>query len=85
MEVPLTPEQEEELKAIAAREGRNAHALAQEILGVYLKREAQFVAAVKRGIASAERGILLSTTKCWQGSNAYFIPDAHPPDTGCGK
>ena len=56
MEVPLTPEQEAELKAIASREGRDADALAQEILGVYLKREAQFVAAVKRGIASAERG-----------------------------
>ena len=56
MEVPLTPEQEAELKAIASREGRNANTLAQEILGIYLKREAQFVAAVKRGIASAERG-----------------------------
>jgi predicted transcriptional regulator len=56
MEVPLTPEQESELKAIAVREGRNPDTLAQEILGVYLKREAQFVAAVKRGIASAERG-----------------------------
>jgi predicted transcriptional regulator len=56
MEVPLTPKQEAELQAIASREGRNADTLAQEILGVYLKREAQFVAAVKRGIASAERG-----------------------------
>jgi predicted transcriptional regulator len=56
MEVPLTPEQEAELKAIASREGRNVDTLAQEILSVYLKREAQFVAAVKRGMASAERG-----------------------------
>lgn len=56
MEVPLNPEQEAELKAIASREGRDADTLAQEILAVYLKREAQFIAAVKRGIASAERG-----------------------------
>jgi predicted transcriptional regulator len=56
MEVPLTPEQEAELEAIASREGRNADTLAHEILAVYLRREAQFVAAVKRGIASAERG-----------------------------
>jgi predicted transcriptional regulator len=56
MDVRLTPEQEAELEAIASREGRNANVLAQEILIVYLKREAQFVAAVKRGIASAERG-----------------------------
>ena len=56
MDVPLTPEQEAELKTIAAREGRNANDLAQEILSVYLKREAQFVAAVERGVASAERG-----------------------------
>ena len=56
MEVPLTPEQEAELKAIAVREGRDPDALAQQILSVYLKREAQFVAAVKRGIGSAERG-----------------------------
>jgi|HubBroStandDraft_6_1064221.scaffolds.fasta_scaffold2448831_1 predicted transcriptional regulator len=56
MDVPLTPEQEAELKAIASREGRNADSLAREVLSIYLKREAQFVAAVKRGMASAERG-----------------------------
>jgi predicted transcriptional regulator len=56
MEVHLTPEQEAELSELASRKGRDANTLAQEISALYLKQEARFVEAVKRGIASAERG-----------------------------
>ena len=56
MEIHLTPEQEAELSELASRKGRDANTLAQEILALYLKQEARFVEAVKRGIASAERG-----------------------------
>jgi predicted transcriptional regulator len=59
MEVHLTPEQEAELSELATRKGRDADTLAQEVLGFYLKHEARFVEAVKRGIASADRGDLI--------------------------
>jgi len=56
MEVHLTPEQEAELSQLAVRKGRDPNTLAQEVLALYLKQVARFVEAVKRGIASAERG-----------------------------
>lgn len=56
MEVPLSPEQESELSLLASRQGRDPNTLAQEVLGLYLRQEARFVEAVKRGIAAAERG-----------------------------
>jgi predicted transcriptional regulator len=59
MEVHLTPEQEAELSELATRKGRDADKLAQEVLDFYLKHEARFVEAVKRGIASADRGDLI--------------------------
>ena len=59
MEVHLSPEQEAELSELASRKGRDANTLAQEVLDFYLKHEARFVDAVKRGIASADRGDLI--------------------------
>ncbi len=59
MEVHLTPEQEAELSKLATRKGCDPDALAQEVLDFYLKHEARFVEAVKRGIASADRGDLI--------------------------
>ncbi len=59
MEVHLSPEQEAELSELASRKGRDANKLAQEVLDFYLKHEARFVEAVKRGIASADRGDLI--------------------------
>jgi len=56
MEVHLTPEEEAELAQVAMRKGRDAGKLAQEVLGYYLKHEARFIEAVKRGMATAERG-----------------------------
>jgi len=59
MEVHLSPEQEAELSELASRKGRDADTLAQEVLDFYMKHEARFVEAVKRGIASADRGDLI--------------------------
>ena len=56
MEVHLTPKQEAELSELALRQGRDANALAQEVLAFYLKQEARLIEGVKRGITSAERG-----------------------------
>lgn len=59
MELHLTPEQERELSQLANRKGREPSELAQEVIGFYLGHEARFVDAVRRGIASAERGDLI--------------------------
>jgi len=60
MEVQLTPEQEAELTKLATRKGRKAKELAQEVLGLYLEHEAEFVEAVKRGLESLDRGEYVS-------------------------
>jgi predicted transcriptional regulator len=59
MEVHLTPEQEAELSELASRKGWDPDKLAQEVLDFYMKHEARFVDAVKRGVASADRGDLI--------------------------
>ena len=56
MELNLTPEQERELSQLANRKGRMPNELAQEVIGFYLQHEARFVEAVRRGLASADRG-----------------------------
>jgi predicted transcriptional regulator len=56
MEVHLTPEQVAELSELATRQGRNANELAQEVIGSSLEHEARFVAAVKHGFESIDRG-----------------------------
>ena len=60
MEVHLTPEQQQQLAALAAERGRNADALAQEAISRYLAEEARFVEAVRLGEAALERGEYLS-------------------------
>lgn len=59
MELHLTPEQERELSQVATRKGRQPGELAQEVIGFYLEHEARFIEAVRRGIASADRGELI--------------------------
>jgi predicted transcriptional regulator len=56
MEIHLTAEEETELAQVAMRKGRDAGQLAHEVLGYYLKHEARFIEAVKRGVATTERG-----------------------------
>ena len=59
MQVHLTPQQEAELSDLATRKGRDTETLAREVLDFYLKHEACFIEAVKRGIVAADRGDLL--------------------------
>ncbi len=56
MNIPLSQDQESRLVELAAREGRSASELAVDLLTPYLYDEADFVRAVERGIASADRG-----------------------------
>ena len=60
MEVHLTPEKEAQLSKLASENGRDASALAQEVLGDYLEQHARFVEAVKTGEAALERGDCLT-------------------------
>jgi predicted transcriptional regulator len=56
MELHLTPEQEARLSELANSKGRAPETLAQEVLGLYLEHESRFLEAVKRGMASLDRG-----------------------------
>lgn len=55
MEVHLTPEQQSHLAQIAARAGTDPERLAASVVARYLDEEARFIAAVKKGLAAAER------------------------------
>jgi predicted transcriptional regulator len=56
MEVHFTPELEAKLTHLAVIQGRDADELVQDALARYLENESQFLEAVEKGIAAAERG-----------------------------
>lgn len=60
MEVHLTPEQEARLMELAARNGRSVDAIVHEAILRYVEDEAHFVEAVRKGLASLDRGESLS-------------------------
>jgi len=59
MEVHFTPEQEAILSQIAIDKGTDAEQLVKEAALRLVKEDAQFRAAVRRGIEQADRGELL--------------------------
>ena len=59
MEVQFTPDEEIRLSRIAARAGRPVTAVVHDTVSRALEDEARFVAAIQKGIASADRGDLL--------------------------
>lgn len=56
MEVHFTPEQEAQLAKIATKEGTDAERLVQDAALRLLQEDARFRAAVREGIAQADRG-----------------------------
>lgn len=60
MELHLTPEQEARLAELAAREGRSVDELVQDALNRYIQNDAHFIEAVKKGLASLDRGEYVS-------------------------
>ncbi len=56
MEVHFTPEQETQLAQIAAHAGTDAERLVKDAALRLLQEEARFRAAVREGIAQADRG-----------------------------
>jgi predicted transcriptional regulator len=60
MEIHLSPEQEARLSQLATHAGKNAEELITEAAMRLLDEDAQFRAAVQKGIAQADRGEFLS-------------------------
>ncbi len=56
MEVHFTPEQEAQLAQIAAKAGTHAERLVKDAALRLLEEDARFLAAVREGIAEADRG-----------------------------
>jgi predicted transcriptional regulator len=56
MDVPFTPDQEAKLAQIAAQEGINAEKLVKDAALRLLEQDARFRAAIRSGIAEADRG-----------------------------
>jgi predicted transcriptional regulator len=56
MELHFTPEQEAQLAQIASREGTDAERLVKEAALSLLQEDARFRAAIREGIAQADRG-----------------------------
>jgi predicted transcriptional regulator len=56
MEVHFTPEQEAQLSKIASQSGTNVERLVKEAALRLLERDANFRAAVRRGVEQADRG-----------------------------
>lgn len=59
MEVHFTPEQEAQLFRIASHEGTNAERLVKDAALRLLEEKMRFSAAVRQGIAAADRGQLI--------------------------
>jgi len=59
MEVHFTPEQEEQLSEIASHAGTNTEQLVKNTVLRLLDQDARFRAAVREGIAQADRGELI--------------------------
>ena len=60
MRVHLTPAQETRLIELAARDGRSPEQLMQEALDRFFEADSGFVEAVMKGLASLERGDVLT-------------------------
>ena len=60
MEVHLNPDMQAKLTRLAAEQGRNAETLVQEAIARFVDYDEWFVREVEKGLASADRGELLS-------------------------
>ena len=72
MEVNFTPHTEAQLKEFAARKGKVAAQVVEETVVSMLERQDRFVAGVKQGIASADRGNLIDHEEVVSRINQAF-------------
>lgn len=60
MEVHLTPDVEAKLARLAAEQGRNAQALAQEAIEHFVDYDEWFIREVEKGLEQIDRGEFLT-------------------------
>jgi predicted transcriptional regulator len=60
MEVHLSPDVQAKLNRLAAKQGRNTEALAQEAIARFVDYDEWFIREVEKGLACADRGELLT-------------------------
>jgi predicted transcriptional regulator len=56
MEVTLTAEQESRLTELAERDGKTPDEIARDAIDRYIGEDAEFIAAVAKGLAALDRG-----------------------------
>ena len=79
MELHFTPEQQARLSQIATKTGTAPERLVANVVTRYLDEEARFLAAVEKGLASAERGGFIEEEEMDARLEAMFKPDALKP------
>jgi predicted transcriptional regulator len=65
MDIRLSPDQEERLARLAARDGRSMGDVVRDAIVRYLDDDARFVAAVKIGLAAAQTGDFVAADEVW--------------------
>jgi hypothetical protein len=77
MEVHFTPEQEAQLSQIASHAGTDTERLVKDAALRLLEQDARFRAAVREGIAQADRGSLSKRKRWKHASSGCLTPDAY--------
>lgn len=78
MEIHLAPETEAQLRDLAVREGKNAAQVVEETVTSMLKRHAEFIEGVERGMAAANRGEFVESSEVWANANSLPHRPPHP-------
>lgn len=65
MQIELSPEQEDRLAQLAARDGRSVDDLAREAVIRFLDADARFTEAVGIGLAAADAGDFIPSDEVW--------------------
>jgi predicted transcriptional regulator len=60
MEIHLTEREQEQIRDVAQRTGRNNEDVLREAINSFLRHESEFVEAVAKGLASLDRGEYIS-------------------------
>jgi predicted transcriptional regulator len=74
MEIQLTEREEEQLRDVAKRTGRNTEDVLREAINSFLQHEIAFVEAVEKGLASLNRGEYITNEEVASRIDKLFRP-----------
>ena len=74
MEIQLTEQEKAQLRDVAQRTGRNAEDVVREAINSFLQHEITFVEAVKKGLASLDRGEYVTNEEVTARIDKLFRP-----------